>query len=87
MLYYFQKLEKMSQDLSSAAVMIGPLRVNTLVACQKGLEGRISSGSALFAKIKTIFRDERHHFIQILTSNPLKYRMDNPILIASICMG
>ena len=29
MLYFFLKLEKMAQDLSSAAVMIGALRVNT----------------------------------------------------------
>ena len=32
MLYFFRKLEKMSQDLSSAAVVIGALRVNSLLA-------------------------------------------------------
>ena len=44
----------------------------------------ILSGSALFAKIKTIFRDkgtEIHHFIEILTSNPFKWVMNNSILI------
>ena len=29
-LFFFQKLEKMSQKLSSAAVVIGALRVNSL---------------------------------------------------------
>ena len=28
-----------------------------------------------------------HHFIEIFTGNPLKYKMDYSILIVSICMG
>ena len=46
----------------------------------------ISSGSALFAKIKQSTRTEIHHFIDILTGNPLKYKIDNSILSVSICM-
>ena len=30
---------------------------------------------------------EVHHFIEILNDNSLKYKMDNFILIVSICMG
>ena len=41
MLYFFQKLEKMSQNLSSAAVVIGALRVKSpgleAIAHQKSL--------------------------------------------------
>ena len=29
---------------------------------------------------------EMHHFIEILTVNPLNYKMDSIILIISICM-
>ena len=47
----------------------------------------ISSESALFVEIKTIVRTEKHYFIEILTCNPSKYKMDNSILIVSICMG
>ena len=44
-------------------------------------------GSALFAKIKTIFRDRNTSFYRnFLTDFPLKYKMDNPILFVSIFM-
>ena len=49
--------------------------------------GGISSGSTLFAKIKTIFRDRNTAFYRNLTGNPLKYKMDYSILIVSTCMG
>ena len=45
-------------------------------------ECSISSGSALFAEIKTIFR-----ILKKSICDPLKYTMDSPILILSICMG
>ena len=28
-----------------------------------------------------------HHYLEILTSNPLKHKMDYPMLIVSICLG
>ena len=30
---------------------------------------------------------EMHHVVEISTCDPLKYKMDNSILIVSICMG
>ena len=46
-----------------------------------------SSGLALVAMINTIFRDYVHNYCNITTCDPLKYRMDNPILIVSKSMG
>ena len=36
---------------------------------------------------KQIFMTETHHNLEISTCDPLKYKMDNSILIVSICMG
>ena len=47
----------------------------------------ISSGSALFAEVRAMFRDLLHDNLENPTSEPLNYIMDNPILIAFICMG
>ena len=45
----------------------------------------ISSGSALFAEVKTIFRDRNtSKFGNSLSCDPLRYIMDNPIRIAFI---
>ena len=38
--------------------------------------GRILSGYALFAKIKTIFRVRNSSFLDISTGNTLKYNLD-----------
>ena len=53
----------------------------------------ISSGPALFAKINTIFAkintilmDWSAYFLKISICDPLKYIMDNPILIVFICL-
>ena len=46
----------------------------------------ISSGTALNDKIKTIFKDINASFYKHLTGNPLKYKIDNSILIVSLCM-
>ena len=46
----------------------------------------ISSGSPLFARIKTTFRDKIHHYLEKSASDPLKYTMGSPILIVSIYM-
>ena len=43
-------------------------------------KGCISSGLSLFANIKKSSGTEIHHFIEILTCNPLKYKMNNSIL-------
>ena len=48
---------------------------------------RHSSGSALFSKIKIIFRDRNTSFYRNLTSNPLKNKIGSSILIVSICFG
>ena len=45
--------------------------------------GSISSGSALFAEKKTIFR---YIFTKISTCDPLNYKMDKSMLIISICV-
>ena len=58
------------------------LTVKIQMKCHIG----ISSGSALFAKIYLFSGTEIHHFIESLTSNPLKYKTDNSILLVSICM-
>ena len=34
-----------------------------------------------------LLRSEIHHFIQIFLGNQLKYKIDNSMLIVSICMG
>ena len=47
----------------------------------------ISTGSALFAKIKTIFRDRNLLNFEILTCDPLQYKMDKSMFVVSICMG
>ena len=39
------------------------------------------------AEVKTIFRDRNTSNLEILTCDPLRYIMDNPILIVSIGMG
>ena len=41
--YFFRKLEKMSQNVLSAAVMIGALRVNICFGCSKELPPRDGS--------------------------------------------
>ena len=38
-------------------------------------------------RLKQSLWKEVHYFNKILTSNPLKYKTDNSILIVSICMG
>ena len=43
--------------------------------------------SALFAKIKTIFRDRNKLFYRNLIDNSFKYKMDGSIPIVSIGMG
>ena len=40
----------------------------------------ISSGSALFAKWKQSLRTEVHHFEEILTSSPLRWKIDYSVL-------
>ena len=51
----------------------------------------ISSGSALFTKLKEQFSGtsciQIHHCIDIFTGIPLKYIVDNSILIVSLYMG
>ena len=51
-----------------------------------------ASGSALFAKIKTIFSDMIHHNLEIMTCDPLNHKMEFrfprlTIYIVSLCMG
>ena len=38
-------------------------------------------------KLKQPSGTEIHHYLETSTCDPLKYRMSNPILIVSICMG
>ena len=40
----------------------------------------ISSGSALFARWKQSLRTEVHHFEEILTSSPLRWKIDYSVL-------
>ena len=47
----------------------------------------ISSGSALFAKIKTIFREEVHHTLDNGTCDPIMYTMGSLIYSILVCMG
>ena len=54
--------------------------VKTRVPCS------ISSVSALFACIKTIFRKEKYHKMKIITGDPSIYTMDQPDCIASNSM-
>ena len=42
----------------------------------------LSSGSALFARWKQSFRTEVHHFVEILTSSPLRKKIDYSVLVA-----
>ena len=41
----------------------------------------ISSGSALFAKTKTIFRKEMQFYLEFITCEPCIYAMDHPKFI------
>ena len=41
----------------------------------------ISSGSVLFAKWKQSLRTEVHHFEEILTSSPLRWKIEYSVLV------
>ena len=84
----FVKSEGLLRDIKTANVFHHPIAslksvFQSLFLLFK-LSCCISSGSALFAKIKTTFKD-KHHNLENSTCNPLKYAMDSPILIVSIC--
>ena len=46
----------------------------------------ISSGSALFVRWKQSLRTEVHHFVEILTSSPLRWKSDYSVLVL-VCIG
>ena len=50
------------------------------------LKGGVSSGSALFAKMK-ILRDKIYHNSEISTCDPLKHKKYYPIIIVSMCLA
>ena len=50
---------------------------------RKASECSISSGSALFAKTKLIFREINSNILKIITCDPSIYTMDHPDLTVS----